>query len=34
MHLKLAFGPMFSGKTTWLINEHNKLPCQDNTFIH
>tara|TARA_Y100000768_G_scaffold387239_1_gene377883 strand:+ start:5566 stop:6117 length:552 start_codon:yes stop_codon:yes gene_type:complete len=33
MQLKLAFGPMFSGKTTWLINEHNKLPCHDNTLF-
>lgn len=33
MHLKLAFGPMFSGKTTWLINEHNKLSSQDNTLF-
>ena len=33
MYLKLAFGPMFSGKTTWLINEHNKLPCHDNTLF-
>ena len=25
MNLKLIIGPMFSGKTTALINEYNKL---------
>lgn len=33
MYLKLAFGPMFSGKTTWLIAEHNKLPSSTNTLF-
>lgn len=33
MYIKLAFGPMFSGKTTWLINEHNKLPNHDHTLV-